>query len=93
MPVINQHKIRLSDIDAPERGQPYGTVSGDHLGKLVFGKQGAVEYEKRDRYDRAVGKVLVNRLDANKAGSGGACMALKGVSGRTGRRISSVCRR
>ena len=33
-----QHKIRLSGIDAPERGQPFGTVSADHLGRLVFGQ-------------------------------------------------------
>ncbi len=32
-----QHKIRLSGIDAPERGQPFGTASRDHLGERVFG--------------------------------------------------------
>jgi endonuclease YncB( thermonuclease family) len=30
-----QYKIRLSDIDAPESGQPYGTVSRQNLGALV----------------------------------------------------------
>jgi endonuclease YncB( thermonuclease family) len=30
-----QYKIRLSDIDAPESGQPYGTVSRQKLGALV----------------------------------------------------------
>jgi endonuclease YncB( thermonuclease family) len=52
----NQHKIRLSGIDAPERGQPYGTVSRQHLGELVFREQVTVEYDKRDRYGRIVGK-------------------------------------
>jgi endonuclease YncB( thermonuclease family) len=61
----DQHKIRLSAIDAPERGQPYGTVSGDHLGKLVFGRQVVVHYDKRDQYGRIVGKVIVSGRDAN----------------------------
>jgi endonuclease YncB( thermonuclease family) len=47
-----QHKIRLAGIDALERGQPFGTVSGDHLGKLVFGKQVTVTYDKHDKYGR-----------------------------------------
>ncbi len=60
-----QHKIRLSGIDAPERGQPFGTVSGDHLGERVFGKQVTIEYNKRDRYGRIVGKVLDSVHDVN----------------------------
>ena len=48
-----------------QSGQPFGTVSGDHLGELVFGKQVTVEYDKRDRYGRIVGKVLVGADDAN----------------------------
>ena len=40
----DQHKIRLAGIDAPEKGQPYGTVSKDHLGKMVFGNQVKVLY-------------------------------------------------
>jgi endonuclease YncB( thermonuclease family) len=62
-----QHKIRLAGIGAPERGQAYGTVSGDNLGTLVFGKQVSVEYDKLDRYDRIVGKVSANGPDANLA--------------------------
>src|SRR5680860_483078 len=60
-----QHKIRLSGIDAPESGQPYGSVSGDNLGKLVFGQHVAVDWNKLDRYGRIVGKVLVSGDDAN----------------------------
>ncbi|MGH8502025.1 MAG: thermonuclease family protein [Gammaproteobacteria bacterium] len=57
--------IRLSGIDAPERGQPFGTVSGAPLGKLVFGKEVRIDYDKRDRYGRSVGKVLIADDDAN----------------------------
>jgi len=60
-----QHKIRLSGIDAPEKAQPFGDRSKQSLSALVFDKQVAVEWNKRDRYGRTVGKVLVNGVDAN----------------------------
>jgi endonuclease YncB( thermonuclease family) len=59
-----QHKIRLQGIDAPERRQAYGTKSKDHLGDLVAGRFVVVEYDKRDRYGRIVGKVLAGDEDA-----------------------------
>jgi endonuclease YncB( thermonuclease family) len=55
-----KHRIRLAGIDAPERGQPYGDVSTQGLVELVSGKTVTIEYEKRDRYKRVVGKVLVD---------------------------------
>ena len=33
-----QHKIRVSDIDCPERRQPFGTKAKQFTGKLAFGK-------------------------------------------------------
>ncbi|MDO8776167.1 MAG: thermonuclease family protein [Burkholderiaceae bacterium] len=62
-----QHKIRLSGIDAPERGMPFGQKSKQHLSDLVAGKQVTVEATKIDRYKRSVGKVLVDGHDANLA--------------------------
>jgi micrococcal nuclease len=62
-----QHKIRLSGIDAPEKAQPFGARSKQSLSDLVFDKQVAVEWNKQDRYGRTVGKVLVNGIDANLA--------------------------
>jgi len=59
-----QHKIRLGGIDAPERKQAYGLASRKHLASIVAGQQVTIEYQKRDRYGRIVGKVLVNSLDA-----------------------------
>ncbi len=53
-----QHKIRLAGIDAPERKQAYGLAFRKHLASIVAGKQVTVEYQKRDRYGRIVGKVL-----------------------------------
>lgn len=60
-----QHKIRLSGIDAPEKKQAYGQRSKESLSALVFDKPVTVETNKRDRYGREVGKVLVNGMDAN----------------------------
>ena len=60
-----QHKVRLIGIDAPERKQPFGTVSRQNLADLVFGKEVAVEWHKQDRYQRVLGKVLLNGKDVN----------------------------
>ena len=60
-----QHKIRLQGIDAPERGQAYGTKSKEHLSGLVAGKTVVVDYSKYDRYQRILGKVLVSGEDVN----------------------------
>ena len=60
-----QHKIRLQGIDAPERGQAYGTKSKEHLSDSVAGKFVVVEYDKRDRYERILGKVLLSNQDMN----------------------------
>lgn len=54
-----QHKVRLQGIDAPERKQPFSEKSKQHLSDLVFGKDVVVQWDKRDRYQRIVGKVLV----------------------------------
>ncbi len=58
-----EHKIRLAGIDAPERKQAYGLASRKHLASIVAGKQVTVEYQKRDRYGRILGKVLVDGTD------------------------------
>ncbi len=58
------HKIRLAGIDAPERKQAYGLASRKHLASIVASKQVTIEYQKRDRYGRIVGKVLLDGIDA-----------------------------
>jgi endonuclease YncB( thermonuclease family) len=54
-----QHKIRLGGIDAPEKAQPFGQKSKENLSRMVFGKDVRVEWKKRDKYKRIVGKVWV----------------------------------
>lgn len=60
-----RHKIRLMGIDAPEKGQPYGDASKRSLSDLAFGQLVVVDYNKRDRYGRVVGKVTRNGKDLN----------------------------
>jgi endonuclease YncB( thermonuclease family) len=63
-----QHKVRLTGIDAPERGQSYGTASRDHLASMVAGKDVRVESTKSDRYGRILGKVWVQPSDCPTCG-------------------------
>jgi len=58
-----QHKIRLQGIDAPECKQAFGKLSKENLSDSVAGKFVVVEYDKRDRYGRVIGKVLVGGED------------------------------
>lgn len=60
-----QWKIRLMGIDSPEKKQPFGNKSKEHLSSLVFNKQVMVDYSKQDKYGRTVGKILVDGKDAN----------------------------
>jgi len=60
-----QWKIRLMGIDAPEKKMPFGQVSKRHLSDLIFNRQVIVEYSKKDRYGRTVGKILADGIDVN----------------------------
>lgn len=60
-----EETVRLSGIDSPERGQPFGQVSKKHLSDQVYDQYVTVEWDKRDKYGRIVGLVLVNGIDAN----------------------------
>src|SRR4051812_20613607 len=44
------YKIRLSAIDAPEKGQDYYQKSRQALADLIFGKMVTVELLSKDRY-------------------------------------------
>ena len=50
-------KVRLAEIDAPEKGQPHGSRAKQALSDLVFGKAATVREQTRDRYGRTVGRV------------------------------------
>lgn len=52
-----QHRVRLEGIDAPEIGQPFGTVARDRLAALVKGKSVTLHAHGRDRYGRTLATV------------------------------------
>lgn len=58
-----QLKIRVAEIDAPERGQPYGTRSRQALAALIFGKDVRVEVQVVDNHGRLVGRPFVDETD------------------------------
>lgn len=57
------HKIRVAGIDTPEKKQPFGEKAKQSLSSLVYGKPVRIEWAKRDRYGRIVGKVLLAPTD------------------------------
>lgn len=60
-----QFKIRLMGIDAPEKAQPFGDRSKQALSALIFNRLVSVDWKKRDRYGRVVGKILVAALNCD----------------------------
>lgn len=67
MPRCQVVRVRLTGIDAPKRGQAFGTAAKPTLSELVFGRQVVVQWKKRDRYERLGGEVTVSVVDANLA--------------------------
>lgn len=60
-----QVKIRLSGIDAPEKGQDYWIVSRDFLGKMLSGQLLRVRITGKDKYGRLIGDVYAGKLWVN----------------------------
>lgn len=58
-----QHRVRLAGIDTPERGQPFGKRATEHLARLAGNKPARLEWGKKDRYKRIIGKVWVSPSD------------------------------
>lgn len=51
--------VRLSEIDAPERKQAFGTVSRTFLSNLIFGKEVKLVKMGTDRYGRTLGFIYL----------------------------------
>jgi endonuclease YncB( thermonuclease family) len=60
-----QVKVRLTDIDAPELGQPFGKNSRQSLAELCFGKTASLDVRGQDRYKRTIARVTCDGLDVN----------------------------
>jgi micrococcal nuclease len=64
-PEKRQLKVRLAEIDTPERNQPYGSRARQALSDLAFGREARVVVVDHDRYGRAVARVHVGEMDVN----------------------------
>lgn len=59
-------RVRLAEIDAPEKDQPWGQRSKRGLSALVFSKPVHIESAGVDRYGRTIARVYLGSLDVNR---------------------------
>jgi len=64
---LEEERVRLHGIDAPERNQPHGPAAGAELARLIEGREVRVELVDRDNYGRLVARVWIGDLDINLA--------------------------
>jgi endonuclease YncB( thermonuclease family) len=64
-PGNQQIKVRLTEIDAPEKKQPFGERSRQSLADMCFQKHATITSTDKDRYGRTLGRVTCAGLDAN----------------------------
>jgi endonuclease YncB( thermonuclease family) len=66
--VLHDHheiRIRLAEIDAPEKRQPFGMRSKQSLSGLCYGVTADIEPVDTDRYGRTVSHVECRGMDAS----------------------------
>jgi Micrococcal nuclease (thermonuclease) homologs len=61
-----QIKVRLAEIDTPEKNQPYGKNAKKALSDFIFGKIVQIKFETIDRYGRTIGKIFLDNQNINK---------------------------
>ncbi len=60
-----QVKVRLTEIDAPEKAQAFGNRSKESLSDMCFGKTATLADKGKDRYGRTLARVHCDGVDAN----------------------------
>ena len=58
-------RIRLAQVDAPEKNQPFGNNSKQMLSDLIYLKDIRVREEDIDRYGRSIGTIFLSETDIN----------------------------
>jgi len=61
------YKVRLSEIDAPEINQRFGTESKNFLASLILNEEIELIYITEDRYGRIVAKIYKDNKDINRS--------------------------
>lgn len=64
--IQEQVKVRLAEIDAPEKKQPWGGRSKQALSEMCFMKKAELRVVTRDRYGRTVATVVCDGTNANR---------------------------
>lgn len=62
----NQYKIRLANIDAPEKNQPFGTKAKQELSNLVFDKYVYIKESGYDKHNRMIATVMKGNDPINR---------------------------
>jgi micrococcal nuclease len=60
-------KIRLANIDAPEKTQAFGERSKQSLSDFCFGRDATYKAQTIDKYGRTVARVTCGGVDVNRA--------------------------
>lgn len=60
-------KVRLANIDAPEKQQPFGVRSKQSLSELCYGRDATIKSSGKDRYGRTVAVVHCGDVNASVA--------------------------
>jgi len=58
-------KVRLVEIDAPERAQPYARRSANHVKAVCVGKPARLESPRPDKYGRTLARVYCAGVDVS----------------------------
>lgn len=64
-PDMEKVRVRLLEIDAPERSQAFGTRARDGLAELCAGQLAELKSTDVDRYGRTLARVYCDGVDAN----------------------------
>ncbi len=61
----DQVKVRLAEIDAPEKRQAFGIKSKEALSGMCFRRTAELRVVDHDRYGRTVARIKCDGVDAN----------------------------
>ncbi len=61
----NRYKVRLAQIDAPEKTQPFGSKAKEYLSHLIYRKEVILDWQQKDNYGRLLAIVHSDKKNIN----------------------------